>query len=99
MFQIQTPVTSFPSGGYTSLDITDTYSISGQGALTSFTNTFRQTYVGVPGPLPVVGVMAALGWSRRMRRRLHPRRRSKHLDNQSTPRGWARIGWGATMAP
>ncbi len=61
----------FPiAGGYTSLDITDTYSISGQGALTSFTNTFRQANVGVPGPLPIVGVMAALGWSRRMRRRL-----------------------------
>ena len=58
------------TGGYTSLDITDTYSISGQGALTSFTNTFRQGRTSVPGPLPVVGVLGALGFSRRMRRRL-----------------------------
>ena len=58
------------NGSYSSLNVTDTYSISGQGALTSFTNTYRQSLSAVPGPLPLAGVLAAFGWTRRMRRRV-----------------------------
>lgn len=57
------------NGTFNALDVTDTYSISGTGALTSFTNTYRQSFESVPGPLPVVGVLGALAWSRRLRQR------------------------------
>ena len=58
------------NGLYNSLSVTDTYSVLGTGALTSFTNTYRQSLSAVPGPLPLAGVLAALAWSRRMRRRV-----------------------------
>ena len=58
------------NGSFNALNVTDTYSVIDTGALTSFTNTYRQSFERVPGPLPVVGVLAALGWSRRLRRRL-----------------------------
>ena len=58
------------NGIYNSLDVTDTYSVSGTGALTSFTNTYRESFERVPGPLPLAGALAGLAWTRRLRRRL-----------------------------
>jgi len=58
------------NGAYNSLNVTDTYSVSGTGALTSFTNTYRQSFERVPGPLPLAGALAGLAWTRRLRRRL-----------------------------
>jgi hypothetical protein len=58
------------NGAYNSLNVTDTYSVSGTGALTSFTNTYRESFERVPGPLPLAGALAGLAWTRRLRRRL-----------------------------
>ena len=68
------------NGAYNSLNVTDIYSVSGTGALTSFTNTYRQSFERVPGPLPLAGALAGLAWTRRLRRRLQP------LPSQPTSR-------------
>jgi len=52
-----------PLGG-TSVNVTDTYSVSNAGSLDSFDNTFTQT----PAPLPILGVGAAFGSIRKLRK-------------------------------
>ena len=52
-----------PLGG-TSVNVTDTYSVSAAGSLDSFDNTFTQT----PAPLPILGVGAAFGSIRKLRK-------------------------------
>ena len=63
-----------PVGG-TSLNVTATYSMASTGALDSFNDTYTQTH-HVPGPLPLVGVGAALSFSRRLRNRIKGVRRA-----------------------
>lgn len=55
-------------GFVTKLSILDTFSTPSPGALTSFTNTFRQRQV--PGPLPLMGAGMAFGFSRKLRSRI-----------------------------
>ncbi|MFM7394927.1 MAG: hypothetical protein ACKO22_11335, partial [Cyanobium sp.] len=50
------------------IHVTDTWSVEKDGVVDSFTNTFTQT--PVPGPLPLLGVGAAFGFSRRLRGRI-----------------------------
>lgn len=61
---------SLLNGTFNALNVTDTYSVSGTGALTSFTNTYRQSVERVPGPLPLLGALSGLALTRRLRRRL-----------------------------
>ncbi len=52
----------------TFVDVTDTYRVTNTGGLNSFSNGFTQTSnVPVPGPLPLFGIGAAFGFSRRLR--------------------------------
>lgn len=57
-----------PLGG-TFVDVTDTYSVPAAAGINSFSNGFTQG-TGVPGPLPLFGVGAAFGFSRRLRNRI-----------------------------
>jgi hypothetical protein len=51
--------------------VTDTFTSSNSTARASdFTNTFTTTFTTVPGPLPVLGVGAAFGFSRKLRNRI-----------------------------
>ena len=52
-----------PLGG-TTVNVTDTYTVSDAGSLDSFNNTFTQT----PAPLPILGVGAAFGSIRKLRK-------------------------------
>jgi len=55
----------------TFVDVTDTYRVANTGGLNSFSNGFTQTSnLPVPGPLPLLGLGAALGFSRRLRNRI-----------------------------
>ena len=63
-------------GTLTSLSIRDTFSTPSPGALTSFTNTFRQKQ-DVPGPLPLMGAGMALGFSRKLRSRIKTSAKAK----------------------
>jgi len=52
-----------PLGG-TSVNVTDTYNVSAAGGLGAFNNGFTQT----PAPLPILGVGAAFGSIRKLRK-------------------------------
>lgn len=55
----------------TFVDVTDTYRVTNTGGLNSFSNGFTQTSnLPVPGPLPLIGLGAAFGFSRRLRNRI-----------------------------
>ena len=60
---------SLPSG-YQMLYVRDSYALQQGDVLASFQNIYSQT---VPGPLPLLGAGTALGFSRRLRRRLKQR--------------------------
>ena len=61
-------ISSGPLGG-TSINVTDTYSVTETGQLITFVNEYTQTN-DVPGPLPLFGAGAAFGFSRRLRSRI-----------------------------
>jgi len=55
----------------TFVDVTDAYRVTNTGGLNSFSNGFTQTSnLPVPGPLPLIGLGAAFGFSRRLRNRI-----------------------------
>jgi hypothetical protein len=60
--------TTVPLGG-TFVDVTDVYTVRPGAGLNSFNNGYTQT-TGVPGPLPLFGIGAAFGFSRRLRNRI-----------------------------
>jgi hypothetical protein len=49
-------------------------SIASTGLISSSSLSPVSPPAGVPGPLPLFGAVAAFGWSRRLRRRVHPAR-------------------------
>ena len=53
----------------TFVDVTDSYTVANTAGLNSFNNGFQQTDA-VPGPLPLIGLGAAFGFSRRLRNRI-----------------------------
>lgn len=55
-------------GNLKKIRVLDTYSVSGLGELSEFSNTFRQS--DVPGPLPLMGAGMAFGFSRKLRSRI-----------------------------
>jgi len=57
----------FLPGKVTSLTILDTYVTDASGSLERISNTFTS----VPGPLPILGVAAAFGYSRKLRKRIN----------------------------
>jgi hypothetical protein len=59
------------SGGYEAVDVWGTNS---NGGVISSSSLSPVIPAGVPGPLPLFGAVAAFGWSRRLRRRVHPAR-------------------------
>ena len=62
------PVSAPLSGTF--VDVTDTYRVTNTGGLNSFSNGFTQSDAPVPGPLPLFGLGAAFGFSRRLRNRI-----------------------------
>ena len=62
------PVSALLSGTF--VDVTDTYRVTNTGGLNSFSNGFTQASNLVPGPLPLFGLGAAFGFSRRLRNRI-----------------------------
>jgi len=54
----------------TLVNVTDTYRVANSGGLNSFNNGFTQSDNFVPGPLPLFGLGAAFGFSRRLRNRI-----------------------------
>ena len=54
----------------TLVDVTDAYRVTNTGGLNSFNNGFTQSDNFVPGPLPLFGLGAAFGFSRRLRNRI-----------------------------
>ena len=56
-----------PIGG-TQIFVSEDFNVGANNLLDNVVNPIKQS--DVPGPLPIVGVAAALGWSRRMKRRL-----------------------------
>jgi len=57
-----------PLGGQF-VNVTDTYTVASTGGLNSFNNAYTQL-VEVPGPMPLLGVAAAFGCSRKLRKRI-----------------------------
>lgn len=57
---------SNPIGG-TQIFVRDSWTLSSGATLDNVSNYIRQT---VPGPLPVLGAVAGLGWCRRLKRRV-----------------------------
>ena len=56
-----------PIGG-TQIFVSEDFNVGANNLLDNVVDPIKQS--NVPGPLPIVGVAAALGWSRRMKRRL-----------------------------
>ena len=54
--------------GGSQIFVRDSWTVETGATLDNVSNYIRQE--PVPGPLPILGVVAALGWSRRMKRRL-----------------------------
>jgi len=54
------------------VDVTDTYSVTNTGGMNSFNNGYQQQdfIPNAPGPLPLLGIGAAFGFSRRLRNRI-----------------------------
>jgi len=54
------------------VDVTDSYSVTNTGGMNSFNNGYQQQDIipHVPGPLPLFGIGAAFGFSRRLRNRI-----------------------------
>jgi hypothetical protein len=54
------------------VDVTDTYSVTNTGGMNSFNNGYQQQdfIPNAPGPLPLFGIGAAFGFSRRLRNRI-----------------------------
>jgi hypothetical protein len=53
--------------GLTELAVLDVFTLVNPSSLSSFTNTFQQSPINVPGPLPVMGAGIAFGFSRKLR--------------------------------
>ena len=60
------------AGSPTSLYVSNVYKSNG-GAIDSFVNSYRQRTTTVPGPLPLLGVGMAYGFSRKLRGRIKAR--------------------------
>ncbi|MEA5412777.1 hypothetical protein VB737_13470 [Synechococcus sp. BA-120 BA3] len=63
------PSDTVPIGPFRTIKVTDTWSTCESCSIDSFNNTYAQSQ-NVPGPLPLLGVGAAFGYSRRLRNRL-----------------------------
>jgi hypothetical protein len=63
-------------GGGNAYEAADSWgeSIGSTGLISSSSLSPVSPPAGVPGPLPLFGAVAAFGWSRRLRRRVHPAR-------------------------
>lgn len=72
VFQPATPTFNLPvTTAYNIVNFTGGFGLGKSSDSTQFTfSSGSITYNFVPGPLPIVGVGAALGWSRRLRKRI-----------------------------
>lgn len=80
-------VDSYPGGTFVFSNNATSYTAPWEGFPAPYDLAFKANIQNVPGPLPLLGAAAALGWSRKLRRRadLHPvgPKRAKSLDTHA----------------